>query len=85
MPDLVCADQARQKTWKAMTTATIGADRAGAQVLSSPPKQVQLSCTDRRLLLAASFRLFLRRLAAGVPVLRSDVARLADYADEVAA
>lgn len=47
--------------------------------------QNRLPHADRRLLLAASFRLFLRRLAIGIPILRSDIVRLADFADEASA
>jgi hypothetical protein len=43
---------------------------------------VQLSASDRHVLLTASFRLFLRRLTHNLPVLREDVLRVATYADE---
>jgi len=43
---------------------------------------IQLSTPDRRLLLSATFRLFLSRLKHGLPVLRDDVVRVAAYADE---
>jgi hypothetical protein len=40
-----------------------------------------ISSSDRRLLLAASFRLFLRRLNHGFAVRRDDLLRLADFAE----
>ena len=40
-----------------------------------------VTASDRRLLLAASFRLFLRRLSHGILVRRSDLARLADFGE----
>jgi hypothetical protein len=40
-----------------------------------------LTPADRRLLLAATFRLFLRRLHYGISIRRDDLLRLADYAD----
>lgn len=40
-----------------------------------------ISTKDRRLLLAASLRLFLRRLDHGISVRRDDLLRLADFAD----
>jgi hypothetical protein len=40
-----------------------------------------LSPSDRRLLLAASFRLLLKRLNHGIEIRRSDVLRLVDFAD----
>jgi hypothetical protein len=40
-----------------------------------------LSPSDRKLLLAASFRLFLRRLNHGIAIRRADLRRLLDYAD----
>lgn len=40
-----------------------------------------VTSTDRRLLLAASFRLLLRRLHHGIILRRSDLVRLLDYAE----
>jgi hypothetical protein len=40
-----------------------------------------LSSADKRLLLAASFRLFLRRLSHGVAVRRDDILRVSVYGD----
>jgi hypothetical protein len=44
-----------------------------------------LSRTGRRVLLASSLRLLLRRLAMGIQVTQADVVRLADYADQAIA
>lgn len=41
-----------------------------------------VSSDDRRLLLAASFRLFLRRLNHGIAIRRTDLLRLLDFADD---
>jgi hypothetical protein len=43
--------------------------------------QENLSPSDRRLLLAASLRLFLRRLNHGLTVRRNDVLRVVEFAD----
>jgi len=40
-----------------------------------------ISPSDRKLLLAASFRLFLRRMNHGIAIRRADLRRLLDYAD----
>jgi hypothetical protein len=53
----------------------------GLPQVSASSLGCEISSWDRRLLLAASFRLFLRRLHHGIPVLRSDVQRLVDFAD----
>ena len=46
------------------------------------PQEVRLSESDRRLLICASLRLFLRRLNHNLPVNRSDLLRVACYAPE---
>ena len=48
------------------------------------PQFGELSETDRRLLVRASLTLLLRRINHGIPVLRSDLLRVAYYAPEEA-
>jgi len=43
---------------------------------------VDLSPSDRRLLLRSTLGLFLRRLRHGIPVLKGDLLGLATYADD---
>jgi hypothetical protein len=55
--------------------------RCGSQSPTQFAEKV-LSRSDRRILLGASLRLLLRRLASGRPVFRSDVVRAAALADD---
>ena len=43
---------------------------------------LELSLSERRLLLTASFRLFIRHLSRNLPVLREDIGRLSKYGDK---
>ena len=46
-------------------------------------KRTHLSRNDQRLLLTSTLTLFLRRIERGLPVLRTDLSRIAEFADDV--